>query len=340
VDSRLSIAVDAHNLLRDRRGIGVYLRALLARYVVREDLALTLLVRDLLPIRVVTAIASEIGSGNFAIARSVPRKASVVWHPWNGTFFAERKVPSAVTMHDVTPFAYPAADAWKRKREQAPFLRSTTAARILTDSQFSLEEITKHLGVERERLTVIPLAADARYVPGDAKFLPEALLDRPYILTVGANDPRKNLETLAAAHAAAFPSGEIALACVTSGAPPGCIEIRDAGFEMLRDLYRGALAYAIPSRYEGFGIPPLEAMRCGTPVLASRASSLPEVCGNAAYYVDAYDDVDAWRDALTNVVEDATLRWNLRQLGLARGQEFSWNRTADETLAALSSIAR
>jgi len=329
------VAVDAHDLLRDTRGIGVYLRAMLARFAQRDDVRLTLMVREPFAGRYAGAIAREIGSDRFEMSSRVPRSADVSWHPWNGTFFRTGRAPAVASMFDVVPFALPDADPRKRKREQAPFLVSAASARIVTCSAFSRDEIVRHLGVAPERIAVVPLAADARFAPGEPEALPEALRDRPYVLYVGANDARKNLATLVAAHRAAFPAGDVALACVTTGAPDGTIELRDVSAALLRDLYRGALLFAMPSLYEGFGLPPLEAMKCGVPVVVSRASALPEVCGDGALYVDEPASVGAWTAALRRLASDGALQAALRARGAVNAARFSWNATAEATLAVL-----
>jgi glycosyltransferase involved in cell wall biosynthesis len=333
------LAADAHNLLADRRGIGVYVRAMLARFAADDNVRLTLLVRELFPRRLKAEIAQEIGSERFTLARSIPRDADVSWHPWNGTFFATRGVKRVATIHDCVPFAFPKRSKSARRREQGPFVRSAGADRILTDSQFSRGEIERYLKVEASHIAVVPLAADARFTPGTPTLLPEALRERPYILLVSAADPHKNLDLLAAAHRAAFPDGDVVLACVSQRPPAGSLELRDVRFDLLRDLYRGALAYAIPSLYEGFGIPPLEAMRCGAPVVSSRAGSLPEVCGDAALYVDEPASLAAWTAALRRVAGDGPLRVLLRERGAVQAYQFSWKRTAEETLAVLRDVA-
>ena len=335
----LRIAVDAKNLLHDRRGIGVYLRALLSRFVELNDIAITLVVPELFPWRWHDTFVRQIGRSRFSLSRGVPRNADVVWHPWNGTFLSNGRIPSVATIHDVAPFAFPADNQRERSKQQEPFLRSARAQRIITDSHFSRDEIIRHLGVTPEKIDVVPLAADPRFTPGEPIALPDELRGRHYILAVGADDARKNIATLVAAHRAEFPENDVALVCVTNGIFPGTLTFKDIGFDVLQSLYRGALAFAMPSRYEGFGIPPLEAMRCGTPVVASRASSLPEVCRDAALYVDAFDDITAWRVAMRRIVDDEGLRHHLRDAGQQNAETFSWNRTAEQTLGVIRRAA-
>ncbi len=328
----LRIAVDAKNLLHDRRGIGVYLRALLSRFIELNDVAITLVVPGIYPWRWHDTFVRQIGQTGFSISRGVPPDANIVWHPWNGTFLSNKRCPSVATIHDVAPFAFPSNDDRERSKQQEPFLRSASAQRIVTDSLFSRDEIIRHLGVAPEKIDVVPLAADPRFTPGEPTSLPDELRGRRYVLAVGADDERKNLATLVAAYRAEFAADDVALVCVTNGTFPGAITFKDVGFDVLQSLYRGALAFAMPSRYEGFGIPPLEAMGCGTPVVASRASSLPEVCKDAAFYVDAFDDISAWQEALRRIVNDEPLRRHLRDAGQQNAQMFSWNRTAEQTL--------
>ena len=335
----MHVAVDAQNLVADRRGIGVYLRAVLPRIIASEACEVTLLVRGL-PILKRRALQRELGCENFSLANRVPPDADVVWHPWNGTFF-ESGTPSVVTIHDVAPFAMPENDPATRSNQQAPFLRSArTARRIIADSVFSKSEIIRHLGVEPQKIDVIPLAADARYAPGRPESpLPAELVAHPYILYVGAVEPRKNVGPLVAAWKVAFRPEDLGLLFVTSDdVPPGVIARTALSTEALRDLYRGALFAAVPSSYEGFGLPALEAMACGAPVVCSRVASLPEVCGDAALYVEDPHDVGDWTAALRELFENAPMRARLRELGFVRAAQFSWDSTAEQTLRVLQGV--
>jgi len=137
--SVVHVAVDAHNLVRDDRGIGRYARAVLSRAVRDPSFSFTLVVRQLFPNR--SAIARALGGADVTVARRVPRDADVVWFPWNGTFL-RTDVPSVATVHDAAPFAFPARDARIRATEQNPFLRTAASARcILVQSRFTAEEV-------------------------------------------------------------------------------------------------------------------------------------------------------------------------------------------------------
>jgi glycosyltransferase involved in cell wall biosynthesis len=331
------VAVDAHNLLTDRRGIGVYVRAVLRRILASGECRVTLLVRHPLPGLKKRSLAAELGSQDFAVRSRVPRDAAVAWHPWNGTFFRGGR-RNVVTMHDVAPFVFPVADPKKRRSQQAPFeISARTADRIIADSHFSKDGIETFLGVEPERIVVVPLAADERFTPGKAEELPAALRDRLYILYVGTLEERKNVATLVAAWRNALAPRGVALAIVSGERlPEGVVALRDLSPERFRDVYRGALCLAFPTLYEGFGLPALEAMACGTPAAVSRVASLPEVCGEAARYVDEPRSVTAWESALLEIASSAELRADLTRRGLEQAAKFSWDKTARSTLDVLA----
>jgi alpha-1,3-rhamnosyl/mannosyltransferase len=285
-------------------------------------------------------IADIVGSVRFTVARAVPNDVDVVWHPWNGTFFSA-DAPSVVTFHDAVPFAYPAADPKKRDDEQAPFRRSAkTLTLALVNSAYTAAQIREYLAVPQARTRWSPLGVDAHftpYAPPPAK----PLADRPYLLYVGAIDGPKNAAALALGHRLAFPNGEVALA-FTRRAPLEArspIVFGSLDDARLADAYRGALAVCVPSLAEGFGLPALEGMASGTPVVVSRAGALPEVCGEAALYVEPTTDPEPWADALRTIVGDTLMRATLRSRGIARAATFTWENTALLTFEALVEAA-
>jgi glycosyltransferase involved in cell wall biosynthesis len=362
------VAVDAHNLVRDDRGIGRYARAVLTRAAREPDFRWTLVVRDLFPRRgaLLAAIGADPDDGLVAVRRRVPADTDVVWFPWNGTFLRSA-APSVATVHDAAPFAFPHPDPKVRATEQGPFLTTAaTARRILVQSRFTASEVTRWLGVEPERIVVTPLAADEVFTPTKpaaagaptrpepaprgvtlagaapaAWELPEALRGKRYVLNVGAHDERKNTGTLIAAYERAFPNGEVALAFTRKPPrlPRGGVVVELPNDAALATLYRGAALVALPSPYEGFGLPLLEAMACGTPTIAARAGALPEVGDDAAAWVDDPFDVDAWASALRELLADDEARSRLAARGPTQAASFSWERCTARTLAVLREVA-
>ncbi|HEU0299316.1 MAG TPA: glycosyltransferase family 1 protein [Longimicrobium sp.] len=230
---------------------------------------------------------------------------------------------------------------------------------VITSSHASRGELCEQGIVPPERVFVAPLAADRRLFHPDVRA--EQIDDvrrrhgippGPYLLSVNNVDLRKNLH-LAVRAFARLARQERAddLSLVLAGhAGTGSQKLREAldelgplrdrvivtGFvedEDLAPLYAGATAFLYPSRYEGFGLPPLEAMQCGTPVITSTAASLPEVVGDAGIMVDA-EDGDALCEAMLRVYRDGSLRERMREASLARAALFSWERCTEQTLAA------
>lgn len=220
------------------------------------------------------------------------------------------------------------------------------AVRVVTVSEFSRRELSERTGIDDDRISVVYGGVDGRFRPdADRERAAQRLgLEKPYVLTVATDDPRKNLSALALA---AQRLTGIGAELVWAGARRAHFERGDAvegvralgyvGEEDLPGLYAGAEAFVLPSRYEGFGLTCLEAMACGTAVVASNRGGIPEACGDAALLVDP-DDPEAIADALVRSLTDDQLRARVRDAGLRRAAEITWDRTAERLNALLTAL--
>lgn len=262
--------------------------------------------------------------------------------------------PTIVTTYDLSfmrfPHLFNRGNRYYLRNFCPPSLRR--ADRVITISEHARQDVIELCGVRPERVKAILLAADERFRPASsdavAEFRERHNLPDRFVLYLGTLEPRKNVELLVRAYATLRQQGSTDHLLVLAGARGWRY---DPIFELVRQLglesfvrfpgfvkddeqalwYSGATVFAFPSLYEGFGLPLLEAMACGTPVVASRASSLPEVVGDAGLLVDpaSSDELSA---ALRRILEDSSYRATLASAGLARAQTFSWRRTAAETI--------
>lgn len=298
-----------------------------------------------------------------AIDRALAAGGYALHHvPHNGLGFPpSASCPVVVTVHDLIPYVLPQTCSRKyleRFLARMPDICARSAL-ILTVSYHTRKDLCRILGVPETKVVVIPEAPEPCYHPrpfaeANALAAERYGLTGPFLLYVGGFSPRKNLATLLSAYAAVRsdlpdhpplvlaggldPSGQRLVDRVRDLGLAG--EVVFPGFVPLADLpylYRAARLFVYPSLYEGFGLPPLEAMACGTPVIASRESSLPEVVGNAGILIDPYDE-DELAAALLKVGSDPETRETLRQQGLKRSRTFSWRRTAAETLLAYEAV--
>lgn len=277
-------------------------------------------------------------------------------------FLAYRfKGPSVVTIHDLSWIRHPETHPAERLREMNRFMPKVVehAAHIVVDSDFVRREVVSHYGVPTDRVTAVLLGVAPEFRPHDedhcAPVLEQfGLAYGRYQLAVGTLEPRKNLATAIAAFAQLPENVRQRFPLVIVGMNGWGMEnfsqslrhmiakgeVRLLGYVAqaeLPALYSGARLFVYPSLYEGFGLPPLEAMACGVPVIASRRASLPEVVGNAGIQVEAMDDA-AIAGHMRALIEDDALRARLSEAGQARASAFTWRKFAHETIAVYKKI--
>jgi alpha-1,3-rhamnosyl/mannosyltransferase len=271
------------------------------------------------------------------------------------------KGPLVVTIHDLSLLHMPEAHPEDRVRNWRRHFRPTLerATHILTDSAFVRDEVIHALKVEPDRVTAAPIACDAVFYPRQAAdtavvLQRHGLRHDGYLLAVGTLEPRKNLAAALTAYASLPAALQRAYPFIIAGREGWLTEglqrtidrlttagqLRFLGFVAQSDLpvlYAGARAFVYPSRYEGFGLPVLEALASGLPVVTSTAASLPEVAGDAALCVPP-DDHDALATALTQALDDSAVRQCLIGRAAARAASFSWQRCAALTRAVYQRV--
>ena len=263
-----------------------------------------------------------------------------------------RALPTVLTVHDLIfrhlPQHHKPLNRWYLNFALPLYCRRAT--HIIAVSQATKRDLIAAYHLPPEKITVIHEAADPRFAPSSpekvASVRKRHSLPERFMLYVGTIEPRKNLTRLLRVWARLYQAGEVPPLVIAGKrgwlsddffqaleACPARQAVRLTGYvadEDLPALYTAAEFFVFPSVYEGFGLPPLEAMACGTPVVCSNVSSLPEVVGKAALTCDPYDEA-ALAEALRLLHRDRELRAHLREKGLARAARFSWQRAARET---------
>ncbi len=298
-------------------------------------------------------------------ARACRRERATLAHvPYFASpFFAP--APTVVTIHDLIPILLPLYRGSPLVRLYTRLVAAAArrASAVIADSECTRRDIVDRLGIPQSRVDVVYLAANARYQP-TANTEPVRRkygLPEKFLLYLGGFDQRKNVRVIVEAFAHLsdlYAAGyRLALAGVILGEDSAFFPnpqriARQAGLpddalclvgriaeEDKPALYSAASVFLFPSLYEGFGLPPLEAMACGAPVVASNAASLPEIVGSAGILAGPHD-ARAWADAIRAVVTDPVQRAEMRERGLAQAAKFSWTRAARETLDVYASVRR
>lgn len=357
-------------------GLHRYLSGLLGALAAREDVALTAWAPGGAPAAGVVAGAERIawrvapaggGAGRrirweqTGLPAAVARERPAVFHGPAHAMPLLCPVPAVVTAHDLSfvrlPWTFPPAQAWYLRA--AMRLAARRARRLIAVSEFTRRELMAVYGLPAERIAVVPNGIDPLFRP----LPPEAVtawraargLPERFVLAVGTLQPRKNLGVLLEAWPRLRAELADPPALVIAGAPGwgdtdlgaqarrlGIVDaVRFPGFvpqEDLPYLYNAATALALPSRYEGFGLPLAEALACACPALVAEGSSLTEVAGDAALSAPP-DQPAAWAAGLRRLLEDAGLRQLLRERGPRQAAPYRWERAAEATMGVYRAAA-
>jgi glycosyltransferase involved in cell wall biosynthesis len=325
---QINLLIDGRPLVGNRTGIGVHTAEIARRLAVTPAplIASQAPIADRTGIEHCRFVAGSAINGVFWQQTALARlHADVLWGP-HGTLPIASRVPCVATMHDLTSITMPSRHRLKTIVSFDLFIgRSLAKAkRIACVSRAVADEIIRGFGIAPATIEIVPNGVDEFFSPGGD--------EGDFILYAGTLEPRKGVDDLIAAWSS-LPSPRPRLVLAGDrgwGSESFPIGVEVLGYvtrERLRDLYRTALMFVYPSRYEGFGIPPLEAMACGTAVIATRTGAIPEYAGGAALLIDA-GDRDALRAAMMKLLGSRALRADLRARAAQRALLYRWDESA------------
>ena len=370
--SELSIAYDARSMQAGGTGDRTYFREIiggvaqsqpqstLCLYAREIDAEREELARRFANVRSVP-IGFAVGAlwNQFALAPRLKRDTMNVLHA-QYLLPPRAPIPTIVTIHDISFRLFPQWFPLRARRIMNVLipLSARVATKILTISEHSKRDIARHFRIDPNKIIVTPLAAAARFQPlekdGARRKVREQFgLSAPYFIGIGLRGARKNTEVVLRAIKVLCERGQwpndviLALAGTPEQFPfvaaSGVAErVHFLGYvddEALPALYAGALASVYPSFYEGFGLPPLEAMSCACPTLSSNRASLPEVVGEGGQLL-APDDVEAWVAAMRELIGDEEVRAFWGERGVRQAAKFSWQTTVGQTGEIYRQVAR
>jgi alpha-1,3-rhamnosyl/mannosyltransferase len=342
----IRVGVDAWNLPGDRRGIGRYLREILRvwRERYRERVEVSLIVPEWHTWTVRARYRREVANHPYRIvSRALHARAGLdaLWFPFNGCSWTNFHLPALASLHDASNFVVP-----DYASETTAIFRvaAEKCAALTTVSSFSRDELARELQIPAERFVRIAPGVSPPLPPQPVPLDVAAL--QPFVLYVGSPEWRKGIDTLLDAMAQLLTTHPDVTLAITAKLPdtaalPRGVRVTQLGFvddPTLAALYRACALLAFPSRHEGFGLPVLEAMSYGAPVVCSNATALPETAGEAAAYVPPGDPA-ALAETMRAVIDDRIYAGELRRRGPPRAASFTWETTAERMLALIESIA-
>lgn len=334
----MRVVIDGRPLVGDRTGIGVHTAEIARRLPFETLFASHKPITD----------REGLDRSSFIVHRSSPGvwwqqtrlwriAGDVLWGP-HGTLPLATRIPSVVTLHDFTSITMPGRHRLKTILSYNLFIGRSLeiASRVACVSRAVAGEAMRGFGVPASKIEIVPNGVDSFFSPGAD--------EADYILYAGTLEPRKGLDDLIDVWSSLAPRPRLILCgAIGWGEPitrmPGVEVTGYVPRERLRDLYRRARVFVYPSRYEGFGIPPLEAMACGAPVIATRTGAIPEY-GEGVAELIAPDDREALREALARLLRDDALRRELRVRGPERACGWTWDRGAKTMTNLLAEAGR
>jgi len=341
----IRIGVDAWNLPGDHRGIGRYLRSILRAWSEHfsDRVETTLVVPEWDTWRVRARYRREVDRPYRVVSRRFHARAGLdaLWFPFNGCSWTSFSLPAVATLCDASNFVVP---GYAPETRRIFFAAAERCRALITLSRFSQTELARELQIPVSRLIPIPLGVSPP-LPEQPDAQASSL--SPFVLFVGTMERRKGIDLLARAMSLVQrqrPDLTLVVAGEENRESVRGIDanVRALGYvsdERLAALYRACTLFAFPSRYEGFGLPIVEAMSYGAPVVTVESSSLPEAGGDAAHYVPP-ENPEALAEAILRVAEDAAYAQELRKRGFARAAEMTWTKTAGETLSVFEGLLR